>query len=85
MTTPLFQSILEDLQYCWTHVVLCIQPGERVIRVEGSLPKEAAIVVKLHAKQRVRERREVIIVDAGIHESCWKANLSLSGSRFDKR
>ena len=77
MTVPPLGAILEDLHYCGANIVFGIQPRQRLIGMEGSLPMEISILVKLHAEQGIRQRGEVVVVDAGIDESRRKADLFL--------
>lgn len=77
MTIPPLRAILEDLHDCGANIMFGIQPRQRPIRVERCLPMEAAILVKLHAEQGIRQGGEIIVVDAGIDESCGKADLWL--------
>nr|POE87260.1 hypothetical protein CFP56_29849 [Quercus suber] len=71
----MLRAHLEDLQQCWSNVVLGVQPRQRVIRVEGSLPDEAAIVLQLHLEKWIGQRGEVVVVDAGVSEGGGDADL----------
>ena len=50
MTVPPLGAILEDLHYCGADIMFGIQPRQRLIGMEGGLPMETAILVKLHAE-----------------------------------
>ena len=44
--------------------------------MEGSFPNETSVLLELHAKERIWKGREIIVIYAGVDESCWQANLS---------
>jgi len=76
MPGPFSRTIFEDLQQRWSDIMLCIEPWLGRVWVERRFPFEAAVLLQFHAKQRVRETGEVVVVDACINERSWKINLS---------
>lgn len=78
MSGPLLGPILENLDDCRTNIMLRVQPWQGFVRVEGRSPCKTPIRLQFHAKERIRKTGEVIIVDAGVNEGGWEANLSPS-------
>lgn len=76
MPRPFSRAVLEDLKHGGPNIVFRVEPGNRLVRVEGCGPTEAAIRLELHAEKWVGETGEIVVVDARVDEGSGYANLS---------
>lgn len=74
--SPLPRPILEDLQHGGPDIMFGIEPRQRDVRMEGGPPLEAAVGLKVHAEERIRQAGEVVVVDTRIDEGGGEADLA---------
>lgn len=75
MTRPFSMAIFKDLEHSRADVVFCVQPRERLVRVERGRPAKTAVGLQFHAEERIVETGKVVVVDAGIDECGGQSNL----------
>lgn len=75
VTRPFSMAVFEDLQHSRAHVMFCVQPGERLVRMERGRPAKTVVGLQFHAEERVVKTGKVVVVDAGIDERGGQSNL----------
>ena len=75
MSRPFPMAVFKDLDHGRSDVVFCVQPRERLVRVERGRPAETAVGLQFHAEKRVVQTGKVVVVDAGIDECGGQSNL----------
>lgn len=76
LIAPLGDAVLEELENRGANIVLSIEPRQLCIFVEGCLPDKGAIILDFCTKERIEERGEVVVVDAGINKSGREVELA---------